>query len=361
MSAYRLIRLFIPLFLVFAGTLAFAQAQPEATKEEIEFWKKKAKEYQTKPLRLKQEFDNYRDQIMELKKRNKELLDLNMSLNNAKSQLEAEVAALKAGAASAAPAPTSLQPSVASTPPANTAEIETLQHEVRALTTRKNQLEADLAACQTAKPHKANQQPAIAQTQPAETGPSRSETELRNNLTQVNQQLTLNNKKLDSMRWENAALRSELTTTKQNYTKATQALRAMKEQQGQGITKPGLVYRLQIGAFVLHEVMAEGVVNNDEFESERADGYNKYVIASCRTYEEATKFRDELRKVGVKDAWIVPYIDGVRVTMQEAADYLKQQGKPGPGVSPSATPGKTSPTGTPATGGAKPSPTATPK
>lgn len=356
MSAYRLIRLFIPLLLVFAGTITFVQAQPEPTKEEIEFWKKKAKEYQTKPLRLKQEFDNYRDQIMELKKRNKELLDLNMSLNNAKTQLEAEVAALKAGAVSASTA----SPALASNAPANTADLENLQNEVRALTTRKNQLEAELAACQTSKPHKPNQQTTVAAIPPTETGPSRSETELRNTLTQVNQQLTLNNKKLDSMRWENAALRSELTTTKQNYNKATQALRAMKEQQGQGITKPGLVYRLQIGAFVLHEVQAEGVVNNDEFESERADGYNKYVIASCRTYEEATKFRDELRKVGVKDAWIVPYIDGVRVTMQEAADYLKQQGKPGPGATP-ATPGKTTtPAGTSASG-TKPTSTVTPK
>jgi hypothetical protein len=32
-----------------------------------------------------------------------------------------------------------------------------------------------------------------------------------------------------------------------------------------------------------------------------------------------------LRKIGVKDAWIVPYLDGVRVTMDEAKEYLRKQ------------------------------------
>lgn len=312
---FHTIRLFAALMLIWASTVALAQAQAEPTKEEIEFWKKKAKEYQTKPLRLKQEFDNYRDQVLELKKRNKELLDLNMSLNNNKSQLEADLATCKAGAA----------PASGGSNAATVAELEALKAEVKTLTARKQQLEADLAACQASGKHRPNNPPAqpqvIAAVTPSPEGPSRSETELRNNLAVAN-------KKMDSLMWENATLRGELTTMTQNYKKTQQAYASIKSQVQQGITKTGLVYRLQIGAFVLHEVQTDAIVDNEEFGAERADGFNKYVIASCRTYEEAQKFRDELRKIGVKDAWIVPYLDGVRVTMQEAADYLRQQGTP---------------------------------
>ena len=90
--------------------------------------------------------------------------------------------------------------------------------------------------------------------------------------------------------------------------------------------QPGLVYRVQIGAYVFYE-MDNPPVNAGDFVAERADGFNKYVIGSYRTYEEAGEFKDEIRKMGIKDAWVVPYIDGVRVTIEEANTYLGNQGK----------------------------------
>ena len=41
----------------------------------------------------------------------------------------------------------------------------------------------------------------------------------------------------------------------------------------------------------------------------------------------AEAFKKDIQKMGIKDAWIVPYIDGVRVTMTEAEKFMGKQGK----------------------------------
>lgn len=192
----------------------------QTDKAEIKFWKNKAKAYKKDPLSLKAEFENYQNQIKDLKRRNKEMAE---RLSN-----------LEGGAPS---------------------------------------------------------------------GPG-------NNLT-------------DSLRFNLAQKEQELQTVKQDYAKLESAYRSVQRTNDMGI-RPGLIYGVQIGAFVYYKMENAPTDANDVVE-EKSDGYNKYVIGNFRTYDEAHEFRGELRKIGVKDAWIVPYLDGVRVTMDEAKDYLKKQ------------------------------------
>lgn len=192
----------------------------QTDKAELKFWKNKAKDYKKDPLSLKAEFENYQNQIKDLKRRNKEMAE---RLSN-----------LEGGAPS---------------------------------------------------------------------GPG-------NSLT-------------DSLRWNLAQKEQELQNVKQDYAKLESAYRSVQRTNDMGI-RPGLIYGVQIGAFVYYEMENAPTDANDVVE-EKADGFNKYVIGNFRTYDEAQDFRDELRKIGVKDAWIVPYLDGVRITMGEAQDYLKKQ------------------------------------
>ena len=106
--------------------------------------------------------------------------------------------------------------------------------------------------------------------------------------------------------------------------KLQQAYKTQKTVNDMGI-QTGLVYRVQIGAFVFYE-MNNTPQNSDDFHAERSDGFNKYVIGSFRTQGEAEQFRDSMKKIGIKDPWVVPYIDGIRVTIQEADQYLSGQG-----------------------------------
>ena len=204
------------LFCIVLGLLILSPGlQAQSDKETQKFWKKKAKGYVKKPLALKAEFENYQNQIKDLKERNKKLVEQ-----------------LNSGGAD-------------------------------------------------------------------------------KNMT-------------DSLRWAIIQLEGELQSTKNQYAKLEAAYKTERKVSEMGI-RTGLIYGVQIGAYVFYE-MENPPADAQDIIVERADGFNKYVIGSFRTYDEAGNFKEELRKMGVDDAWIVPYIDGVRVTMDEAKSYRDQQG-----------------------------------
>ncbi|MCB0851836.1 MAG: Ezrin/radixin/moesin family protein [Bacteroidetes bacterium] len=201
------------LILLFAQTSVYSQI----SKEEKKFWKNKAKMYVKNPLSLKGEFENYQEQIKDLKTRNKDLMQKGSGGGGQSSEV------------------------------------------------------------------------------------------------------------VDSLRWALVQAEAELEALKSKNLKLESAYAGQKKVNDMAI-QPGLVYRVQIGAYVFYE-MDNPPVNAGDFVAERADGFNKYVIGSYRTYEEAGEFKDEIRKMGIKDAWVVPYNDGVRVTIEEANTYLGNQGK----------------------------------
>ncbi|MEO1414738.1 MAG: hypothetical protein AAFW00_05635 [Bacteroidota bacterium] len=190
---------------VFAPMLVDAQV----SKEEKKFWKRKAKTYAKNPLTLKAEFENYQEQIKDLKQRN---IDL-MSQASSSQGGEAE----------------------------------------------------------------------------------------------------------DSLKWALIQAESQLERVAKENNRLKEELRSQKSFVGTG-NMPGLVYRIQIGAYVFFQ--ADNIPSGSgEIVAERADGFNKYLLGAFRDYDESIAFRDELREMGMKDAWVVPYIDGVRVSMEEANAY----------------------------------------
>jgi len=45
------------------------------------------------------------------------------------------------------------------------------------------------------------------------------------------------------------------------------------------------------------------------------------MMGNFKDIKNAEAFKDDVRKLGIKDAFVVAYIDGTRVTMEEAAKY----------------------------------------
>jgi hypothetical protein len=86
----------------------------------------------------------------------------------------------------------------------------------------------------------------------------------------------------------------------------------------------GLVYRVQVAAFIHHNPDLPESLSTG-FTVEEDDGFNKYLVGAFRTYDEAGTLRDEFKLMGIDKAWIVAYIDGQRVTMDEAQSYLSNQ------------------------------------
>ncbi|MEM1328030.1 MAG: hypothetical protein AAGI23_18870 [Bacteroidota bacterium] len=83
-----------------------------------------------------------------------------------------------------------------------------------------------------------------------------------------------------------------------------------------GTDMVGVIYRVQIGAF--EKPLNGSVVDADNVNVQAEDDLKKVQVGKLRDYQSAIDLRDQLRKMGVKDAFIVPYKDGVRVTIKEA-------------------------------------------
>ena len=155
-------------------------------------------------------------------------------------------------------------------------------------------------------------------------------TDLVNRLTEIEKKQTKTSSRVDSLNYQNVQLNGKLQESEKRLVEAEKeaeklkkALSSEKKVNDMGI-KPGLVYTVQIGAYVNYEAKVTPM-ESENFKTEKADGFNKYMMGNFRTIEEANAFKGELRSMGVKDAWVVPYIDGVRVTNAEASSYLTRQ------------------------------------
>jgi hypothetical protein len=79
----------------------------------------------------------------------------------------------------------------------------------------------------------------------------------------------------------------------------------------------GVFFEVQIGAFQKFDL------SNYEQELahlrlENVDGYNKYVLGKFRSFEKATAFLNDIRRMGFPDAFIIGKINGERVDLKLA-------------------------------------------
>ena len=82
----------------------------------------------------------------------------------------------------------------------------------------------------------------------------------------------------------------------------------------------GVVFKVQVGAFK-NKDLSKYFDNNPNFGGEATDkGEQRFTIGIFRDYWEADTFKKYMREMGVKDAWIVPYKDGVRVEIKDVLE-----------------------------------------
>lgn len=92
---------------------------------------------------------------------------------------------------------------------------------------------------------------------------------------------------------------------------------------GGNITDEGLHYEVQIGAFKyfnLHKYQQAF----DHLKNEEADGLDKYTLAKFRSYTESEAFKKDIQRMGIKDAFIVPKLDGKRIDIKQALQIEKK-------------------------------------
>lgn len=141
--------------------------------------------------------------------------------------------------------------------------------------------------------------------------------EMELKLTQIEADRISNENQVSQMQQEIADLNSRLIAA-QNAIQQLNEEKAMMASKGGGSDMSGLVFRVQIGAYGKTNVPANLDQENDNMDLETEGGLQKILIGLYRDYQDAEALRAHMKKIGVKDAWVVPYRDGVRISLAEA-------------------------------------------
>ncbi len=112
-------------------------------------------------------------------------------------------------------------------------------------------------------------------------------------LTDANRKLTKVEKRLSDQQALVTKLQAELTAVPDKDIKGT-------------------VYRVQIGAYAKRDLSSYSG-EQKSFQVEKNQGIQKYTVGMFRDKSDAQAFRVQIVAIGIKDAWIVKYIDGQRV------------------------------------------------
>ena len=81
----------------------------------------------------------------------------------------------------------------------------------------------------------------------------------------------------------------------------------------------GVIFQVQLGAYAQEQNKVEtDMATGDALDLTDQGGMQKVVVSRFRTYQNAANLRDRLKKMGVKDAFVVAMNDGQRIEVQEA-------------------------------------------
>lgn len=86
----------------------------------------------------------------------------------------------------------------------------------------------------------------------------------------------------------------------------------------------GYYYRVQLGAYKFYDIKSKNA-SDESFNTESTPEMDKMTVGLFYTLAEADQFKEDIRRMGIKDAYVVPFKDGKRVTHKEAAEGLNKK------------------------------------
>lgn len=83
------------------------------------------------------------------------------------------------------------------------------------------------------------------------------------------------------------------------------------------LSEMSIVYSIQIGAYANFKsgLISKDITQLEEFEE---NGFNKFSVGKFTTYKEAVALRDDLRRMGFVDCFIIAKSYGIPVNIEEA-------------------------------------------
>jgi len=109
---------------------------------------------------------------------------------------------------------------------------------------------------------------------------------------------------------ENSRLKNKLTETQAALESTTREMQASSDDYG-------VWFRVQIGAYEDPKITEELETNEEGMGLETSDNLQKIVLGRFREYEKAKQLQEQIKTLGIKDAWIASYEDGQRVPIEQ--------------------------------------------
>jgi len=106
----------------------------------------------------------------------------------------------------------------------------------------------------------------------------------------------------------------ELASAKEKAAKASEISEAMAVNKENAPLNKGLVFAVQLGAYRNFSLTTpkKGISTDSN------DGMNKYLLGAFANLRLAEAFKKEVQVMGIKDAWIVAFHNGKRITLEQA-------------------------------------------
>lgn len=152
---------------------------------------------------------------------------------------------------------------------------------------------------------------------------------LSDNLSKKDDQISELEELISRVRVDAAVTKAELEKLKAGMGQAQSvAAKSGADKKSSGLKggdwSTGVVFKVQIGAF-RNKDLSKYFDNNPNFGGEAGKeptDPQRINLGFFRDYWEADTFKKYLREMGVKDAWIVPYRDGVRVEIKDVLSIV---------------------------------------
>jgi vacuolar-type H+-ATPase subunit I/STV1 len=148
-------------------------------------------------------------------------------------------------------------------------------------------------------------------------------TALKGQVSTLNKQVSEKNARIAELEDQLSRMRGQLASANAELAQLKEAPSATSMDFSRGV-----VFKVQIGAFK-NKDLSKYFNNNPNFGGEAVEkGEQKFTIGIFRDYWDADKFKKYMREMGVKDAWIVPYKDGVRVDIKDVLEGVVADKEP---------------------------------
>lgn len=138
----------------------------------------------------------------------------------------------------------------------------------------------------------------------------------------LRQQLTQYQNQAGNAEGNLAAAQQAAAQAQQEITQLRQQLAAAQASRNDEVitdqpTVSGVIFQVQLGAYAQNRV-DPNLATGDALDLTDQNGLQKVVVSQFRTYANAAALRDRLKRMGVKDAFVVAKNNGQRIDVQEA-------------------------------------------